>query len=331
MQHPTRALSDPPPLMRPALWRLFLDLAEEGSMSRVALQRDMAQPQLSRQLAELEALCGQRLFSRHARGLQLSAWGQWVLPQVRQWLSSTEQLEADIRAGAGMPVGQVQMACMPSAMEPLLCPALILIRQRYPLLRVKVQEGLDATIQEGLDSGRYDMAIRYVDTRQLQPRDQVLQQVDSFLVGPPGDPLTRQRRVAFSALRGLGLILPSRLSRWRESLDRTAREHGFELQVTLEADSLIMQRQMVRMGAGHTILGPLAIGSQGAAGALQAALIVEPEIPRAVALTMGARTPNPAQRAVAQAIDEVARGLPAHYFNRPLQRERTAQRSPGSR
>jgi DNA-binding transcriptional LysR family regulator len=265
--------------MRPALWRLFLDLAEEGSMSRVALQREMAQPQLSRQLAELEALCGQRLFSRHARGLQLSAWGLWVLPQVRQWLSSTEQLEADIRAGAGMPVGQVHLACMPSAMEPLLCPALVLIGQRYPLLRVKVQEGLDASIQEGLDSGRYDMAIRYVDTRQLQPHDQVLQQVDSFLVGPPGDGLTRKRRVPFSALRGLGLILPSRHSRWRESLDRTAREHGFELQVTLEADSLIMQRQMVRMGAGHTILGPLAIGGQGDGAALQAALIVEPEIP----------------------------------------------------
>jgi DNA-binding transcriptional LysR family regulator len=316
--------------MRPALWRLFLDLAEEGSMSRVALQREMAQPQLSRQLAELEALCGQRLFTRHARGLQLSAWGQWVLPLVRQWLSNTEQLEADIRAGAGMPVGQVQLACMPSAMEPLLCPALVLIGRRYPLVRVKVQEGLDASIQEGLDAGRYDMAIRYVDTRQLQPRDQMLQQVDSFLVGPPGDSLTKQRRVPFSALRGLDLILPSRHSRWRESLDRTAREHGFELNVTLEADSLILQRQMVRMGAGYTILGPLAIASQDGGGeALQTALIVEPEIPRAVALTIGARTPNPAQRAVAQAIDEVARALPAHYFNRPLRGRRADPQAQG--
>jgi hypothetical protein len=62
----------------------------------------------------------------------------------------------------------------------------------------------------------------------------------------------------------------------------------------------------------------LAIGGQGDGAALQAALIVEPEIPRAVALTIAAHTPNPAQRAVAQAINEVARALPAHYFNRPL-------------
>ena len=316
-----------PSLMRPALWRLFLELAEEGSISKVALQRDTAQPQLSRQLAELESLCGQRLFHRHARGMRLSEWGQWVLPHVRQWLSSTEHLEANILAGAGTPVGQVHLACMPSAMEPLLCPALTAVRQRYPLIRVRVQEGLDASIQEGLDSGRYDMAIRYVDARQLQPRDQVLQQVDSFLVGPPGDTLTTKRRVPFAALRDLGLILPSRPSRWRDSLERTAREQGFELQVSLEADSLIMQRQMVLLGAGHTILGPLAIRSQASGTALQASLIVEPEIPRAVALTVGLRPGSLAQQAVARTITEVAQSLPPDYFNRRVIAKRPSSRT----
>ena len=47
-------------LMRPAAWQLFVDLAEEGSLSRLALRSGRAQPQLSRQLAELEALLKRR-------------------------------------------------------------------------------------------------------------------------------------------------------------------------------------------------------------------------------------------------------------------------------
>jgi len=62
-------------MMRPTAWQLFLDLAEEGSLSRLALRQERAQPQLSRQLADLEAACGTPLFVRHARGLQLSEYG----------------------------------------------------------------------------------------------------------------------------------------------------------------------------------------------------------------------------------------------------------------
>ena len=92
-------------MMRPTAWQLFLDLAEEGSLSRLALRQERAQPQLSRQLAELEAACGTPLFVRHARGLQLSEYGQWVLPLVHGWLAQTQALQNEMRHGLGVAVG----------------------------------------------------------------------------------------------------------------------------------------------------------------------------------------------------------------------------------
>src|SRR5262245_56265067 len=105
--------------MRPAAWRLFIELADAGSITKVALARNAAQPHISRQLGELEQMCGGRLFSRHGRGIALTELGHWVLPRVRAWLAQTEQLENDIRNGAGVPIGEVRMALMPSVLSPL--------------------------------------------------------------------------------------------------------------------------------------------------------------------------------------------------------------------
>src|SRR6188474_1662360 len=102
--------------MRPATWRLFVELADVGSITKVALARNAAQSHVSRQLGELEYLCGGRLFSRHGRGIALTELGAWVLPRVRAWLAETDQLANDIRTGSGVPVGEVRMALMPSVL-----------------------------------------------------------------------------------------------------------------------------------------------------------------------------------------------------------------------
>ena len=271
-------------LMRPALWQLFLDLSEEGSLNRLALRSGRAQPQLSRQLADLESSCGTPLFQRHARGLQLSEYGQWVLPQVRAWLAQTQSLQDEIRHGAGVAVGEVRLAAIPSAVGPWVMPALAELRRSHPLVRLVVSEALDSQMDRSLQSASIDMAVRYVHSTRLRPSDQVLQTVGTYLVGPVGDRLTRKRTVPFSALQGLPLVLPCRPSAWRDTLDALARQHGFELTVAMEADSLQVQKQAAIQGLAHTLLGPLAIDveQQG----LQKALITDPPLPRAMVLTL---------------------------------------------
>ena len=40
---------------------------------------------------------------------------RWLLPRIRAWLADTDQLESDIRTGAGVPTGEVRLAVLPSA------------------------------------------------------------------------------------------------------------------------------------------------------------------------------------------------------------------------
>ena len=298
--------------MRPQLWRLFVDLAEQGSLSKVAMLRDIAQPQLSRQLAELEAQCGGALFTRHGRGVHLSELGQWTLPRVQAWLAHTEQLANDIRSGSGVPIGEVRIGTMPSTVRPLLCPVLARAKVLYPLVRISVREALDSQMDEGLNSAKFDLAIRYLNPQNLKSSDRVLRRVDSFLVGPIGDKVTRQKTIAFSALARLPLVLPCRPSVWRDNLDSLARAQGFSLHVALEADSLAVQKEMVMQAGMHTLLGPMALQPEWDGKLLQASKIVDPVLPRVMALTLrGGLVETLAQQVIAQLIVETATTMAA--------------------
>lgn len=296
--------------MRPQLWRLFIDLAEHGSLSKVSMLRDIAQPQLSRQLAELEAQCGGPLFTRHGRGVDLSEMGRWALPRVQAWLAHTEQLANDIRTGSGVPIGEVRIGTMPSTVRPLLCPVLARAKVLYPLVRISVREALDSQMDEGLHSAKFDLAIRYLHPHHLKSSDRVLRQVDSFLVGPVGDKVTRKKTVAFAELANLPLVLPCRPSVWRDNLDRSATAQGFDLKVALEADSLTVQKEMVIQAGMYTLLGPMALQPELQQQQLQAAKIVGPELPRMMTLTTRAGMQETlAQQVIAQLIVETATEL----------------------
>jgi DNA-binding transcriptional LysR family regulator len=293
--------------MRPAAWRLFMELADAGSITRVAQARNAAQPHISRQLGELEYMCGGRLFSRHGRGIALTDLGQWVLPRVRAWLAQTEQLENDIRGGAGVPVGEVRMGLMPSVMGPLATQLVARVREKYPLVRLAVREGQGGQLDDWLESGRVDIAVGYRYEHDLRDIDEVLARAETYLVGPPGDALTRAPKVRFAALEKLPLILPCRPSAWRDTLDEVSRKLGFTLNVGMEADSVFLQGELASSGAGHTILGPFAIAEGLRAGRLQVARIVEPALPRVVTLSIHKRVAGSlAHRVVAGLMREAA-------------------------
>ena len=75
--------------MEYAAWKLFIDAAEFGSLSKVAAAYGTSQPHISRQISELEQECGGRLFHRTGRGVVLTEFGLRIAPKVRAWLASS--------------------------------------------------------------------------------------------------------------------------------------------------------------------------------------------------------------------------------------------------
>lgn len=269
-----------------AAWKLFIDAAELGSLSKAAIAYGTSQPHISRQIVELEQYCGGRLFQRTGRGVVLTELGERIAPWVRTWLSSTEQLSNDIRSTAGEPIGVVRIGILPSTAHPLVSTLYHRLRERYPLVQLRVREGQGALLETWLENGSVDLALLFRHSPTPRNGDEYLVETATYLVSAAGDPLTSQPTVAFAKLDGLPLVSFCRPNSWRNQLDQLGDEHGITLNVAAEADSLSLQAHIVADGGIYALLGPYAFANFARECALQASMVVDPTVPRFIALAM---------------------------------------------
>lgn len=289
-------------------WRMFVAIAELGSLTRAAQFLDSNLSLLSRQLNALERHCGTRLFNRTGRGVELSEVGALLFPRVMKLLADAEALEEEIRGEAREPGGQVTLGLLPSIAMPLIGRMFSEIRKRYPAISLKVFEGSNGQVDEWLADSRVDIAILYRYGPSSPSMEEPLAVVDSYLIGAPGDALTAGPEVAFDALDGLPFILPGAPNGVRTALDLMARQHHVTLVPVIEADSLPIQKQLVASERLFTVLPLHAVWNEVGEKRLQAARIVDPPFQRTISMAMSkSKGPGRAVSAVASlAIDLVA-------------------------
>jgi LysR family transcriptional regulator, nitrogen assimilation regulatory protein len=298
--------------MEHAAWKLFIDAAELGSLSKVAVAYGTSQPHISRRIGELEQDCGGRLFERTGRGVMLTELGQRIAPKVRAWLASTDELANDVRNAAGTPIGKVRIGSLPSTAHPLVSTLYKQLKARYPLIELAVREGQGAQLETWLEDGSVDLAVLYRIGSLAKNGDTHLVETSTYLVGASGDRLTSRPTVPFSALHNLPLVQFCRPSSWRNHLEHIGSERGVSLNVALEADSLSLQTQIVVEGGIYALLGPYAVAAASKDCRLQSSKLVDPVVTRHIALAMSRHgNLTLACRTVMQVAREVAKSAAA--------------------
>ncbi len=138
---------------------LFARVADLGTLSAVARERDVPVSQVSRTLARIEKACGARLIHRSTHGLSLSAEGQTFLQYCRRLTGTLDELEGEFAGHAGAPSGLVRVAVSSVIAQFQMVPSLAGLAQRHPGLKVEVavddrlvdmaREGIDIAIRTG--------------------------------------------------------------------------------------------------------------------------------------------------------------------------------------
>ncbi|MBK0391562.1 LysR family transcriptional regulator [Ramlibacter algicola] len=140
---------------------LFARVAELGSLSAVARERDAPVSQVSRSLSRIEKACGAQLVNRSTHGLSLTAEGQTFFGYSRRVLGTLDELEGEFTATSREASGLVRVAASTAVAHYHLVPSLPGLAERHPRLRIELEVG-DRMADMARDG--IDIAIRSTHT-----------------------------------------------------------------------------------------------------------------------------------------------------------------------
>lgn len=279
---------------------LFAGICQHGNLSKAALALDTVPSVLSRQLAAFEKESGGKLFHRTGRGMTLTQLGHRILPRVELILDQHRQLLQDIRSQDGIISGDVRMGIVPSLAQPIASLLLRSLVENYPQINLQILEGATGQLDSWRSDDLIDITVLFRRGSGELRNEDSLGEIDTYLVGPPGDSVTRNSTVEFSELAGLPLVLAPPPNGLRTDIEDTANRLGVDLRVVLETNSLGVQAELATNGGAYTVMAGNALAAQMRAG-VQASRIVAPGIVRTVALGVASHRPaTEATRVVAR-------------------------------
>lgn len=289
----------------------FLMVAELGSFSKAAVRLSVAQPVLSRHVRTLEEELGSELFYRNGRGVVETEVGKMLREHAQTILSTAGRITGEIEAMRASPGGRLVLGLPPTASTILALPLVKRIRETFPNVQLKIQEGFSGHVLEWLSTGRVDVAILYDAPRTSTLVTQPLIEEELYLICPPDAPEAKlDRPVTVKELAGLPMVLPSNPHGLRRLVDVQFAKAGIEPDVSCEIDSFASALELVEEGQGYNILPYASVRKLARAGRIAVASIDEPKITRQLVLATSTQRPlTPVTRTLAKVVTDLVKEL----------------------
>jgi DNA-binding transcriptional LysR family regulator len=235
--------------------KYFVTTVEAGSVAEASRQLYIAQPSVSTAIKSLEESFNVQLFIRHhAQGVSLTPTGTRFYHKAQELLRMAREFEQNALADNDTVSGQIDIGCF-ETVAPLYLPQLIAgFRKLYPGVDIRIRDGEQQDLVQGLTAGTFDVAFLYdhgldstIETTPLMPPQK------PYVLLPEGHRFADQKEVSLRDLCGEPMILldvqPSRT--YFVSLF-----HELELtpNIVFSSPSIEMVRGMVGQGFGFSIL-----------------------------------------------------------------------------
>jgi LysR family nitrogen assimilation transcriptional regulator len=290
----------------------FVRVAELGSFTKAALALDVAQPALSRQVRLLEVELRQNLLIRNGRGATPTDAGKLLLEHGRGILHQVERAREELGRVRGALAGRVAIGLPPSLARVMTVPLTRAFRAQLPEASLSISEGLSATMQEWLHTGRLDIAVLYNATPAPDIEITPLMEEELLLVQPRPPGLAEEPPpppVPLAEVAALPLVIPSRPNALRMHVEAEMAAIGLRPTVALEIDGVSAILDLVADGAGAALLSRQAVISSIRPSAYRMRPI-EPRLRTRVSLATSSQRPATlTQRAALDLIGQVRTAL----------------------
>lgn len=232
--------------------RYFLEAAREGNITHAAQRLHISQPTLSRQLKDLEAELGKKLFVRSSFSVRLTDEGMLLRKRAEEILDMVDKTADEFRALGQFIGGDIRIGCAESERIRYLARRIKTIQEQYPGIRVHLYSGDTDDLAQRLDQGLLDFAViaQAVDLSKYNYLE--LPGADIWGVVMRKDaPLAQKASVCMDDILDLPLIV-SRQG-LREDLPRLFGEKADRLHITATLNLAYNGSILAREGVGYVL------------------------------------------------------------------------------
>ena len=186
--------------------KLFLALADTGSVSAAAKAMHVTQPTASMQLKEITLAVGLPLYEVISKKIYLTDTGKQLANTARDMLACWEVFSQNVDATRGLTRGKLKVAVVSTA-KYFMPRQIGGFCKKYPDIDVSLEilnrDGVVQRMRDNLD----DLYIMSQPPADIDLSDEVFMQNPLVMIASSKDPLSRQKAMALSELASKRFIL----------------------------------------------------------------------------------------------------------------------------
>ncbi len=222
-------------------------------MSRAAAALHVTQPTLSRQIMELEAELGTKLFRRSGRAMTLTENGIYFRRRAEEIVSLADAARREFRTTDEDIVGDISIGGGETPAFSLLAEAACNLRKKHPGVHFRLFSGNGNDVAERLERGLLDFAlfIAPVDVSRYDTLPLPVKDTWGVLMRAK-DPLAKRARISPAMLCGKPLIISSQ-SQVENMLSEWMQTDIMKQNIAARGNLLYNLSRMVQQGMGYAI------------------------------------------------------------------------------
>lgn len=234
-----------------------ITLAKKRNFSQVAEMLNISQPALSKQIINLEAELGVKLFDRSTTPLSLTAAGEYFIREAEALCYREEQLLRSMDQFRVGEKGRVTIGITPFRSLYLLPQIVRAFKARYPGIRVVLHEAGSELLRKSAVEGKVDFAVvnlpvdeSVLDVTPLEADELVLAVPNTMthLVQAAGD------SVALPDCGSLPFVVVGENQEMRQLFDKLCAAGDYQPNISAEVVGITTAWAMAQAGVGATLL-----------------------------------------------------------------------------
>ena len=190
--------------------KYFIEVARSSSITQAAQNLYISQPNLSKQIAQMEAECGFALFSRIKHRLVLTEAGEKLFELLQDVPETIEDAFAQAKAISLQTTRHLSIGVMElQEMSELLMPAIAAFSKEHPGVDVNLERSGFSRLRAGLDNGQYDIIVTMDFDATAKPSYEqiILSEPIPMIAVHKDSPLARRKSVSFKSLKNESFVL----------------------------------------------------------------------------------------------------------------------------